>query len=686
MAVQSPYLQTSQHFENIVNSSDDAIISKTLDGIITSWNPAAEKIFGYTAQEMLGQKMLILFPHNRVDEETMILEKIARGEKVDHFKTQRRHKSGKTLEISATISPIFNREGQIIGASKIARDITEQSRAEQKILQYKSLVDSSEDGIISKSLNGIILTWNTAAQKIFGYTPEEAVGKPIHIIFPPERLQEEDKLLKTVLSGSPVRHFRTTRLHKDGRRIFVSVSLSAVYDQYGEIQGFSKIVRDLTQEIQHEQALWHDVHFDSLTGLMSRVGIKNALEDMIQISHSRERHLALVYINIRNFKAIVHQLGAEISSELLIKVAHQIKSNIRESDDAAHLHADQFAVLLQGFRGTKYIQFTIEKIKNAIESITEIANQSIAMTTTIGTALYPEDGSSFQVLSKKAEHNLQTAKISGLNFPQNFTSGTSFNKPDDFFLIQELTHAIENNQFHLVYQPIVNATNHKINKAEALIRWKHPEMGYISPAAFIPLAEKYGLIRTISRWVLQNALKDLQEFTEIYGLDFQLSINRSSYDFYDYEECVKEMRDALYEHGLCGSNLLIEVTEYSLIGNAEITQEILRAYHDLDISIALDDFGTGYSSLEYLKRYPVDIIKIDREFVNALETSNVQYHLCDGIMKIAQALNLKVVAEGVETELESQMLSDLNVDYFQGFYFSKPLEKPEFIQLLTKST
>lgn len=242
-------------FKSIVEFSDDAIISKDLNGTILSWNQSATKIFGYSAEEMIGEKMLKIFPKHLEHEEDEILRRIQNGEKLDHFRSQRLHKNGNLLDISVSISPIYDDIGNIIGASKIARDITEQVANEQRIAQFKTLVDSSEDAIISNSLDGTILTWNLAAKKIFGYSDKEIVGKSISTLFPAERIHEEDKLLQNVIAGKPIRHFRTTRLNKNQQKVYVSISISAIHNKHGEITGFSNIIRDMTEEVQQERTL-----------------------------------------------------------------------------------------------------------------------------------------------------------------------------------------------------------------------------------------------------------------------------------------------------------------------------------------------------------------------------------------------------------------------------------------------
>lgn len=660
----------------LISTSVDAIITKSLDGTVLSWNAAAARMFGYAADEMVGQKMLKIFPPERTDEEDLILAKLAQGERIEHFRTQRLGKDGRRIDISVTISPIYDGSGKVFAASKIARDITAQVRAEQQIAQYKALIDSSDDAIISKDRQGVIRTWNLAAQRIFGYTAEEAVGQHISLLFPQERLHEEEKLLKAVLSGEPVRHFRTTRLTKGGQRIFASVSLSSIKNDLGNIIGFSKIVRDLTQEIQQEQLLWQEVHFDSLTGLMSRVGIQNAVDDLIRVSQIRQRSLALVRCNIDGFAQINAKHSPAVGNQLLIKVAQTIRESVRESDDVARIHSDNFVVVLQGFTQLQSIPKAVEKLKAAIGAITEVAGQPVSLSVSMGVALYPEDGQTYATLFKNAEHSLQTARMKGRGMARFFSHFDRKDMPADFFLVQGLNNAVEHRQLYLEYQPIVDTASGRVTKAEALLRWEHPELGKVSPAVFIPLAEKYGLIRNISKWVLRQAMDDLARWTHAFGLDFQVSVNRSSHDFHDYDECHREMRDALHEFGLCGSNLIVEVTEHSLVGSTSLTEKILQSYRALGVQVALDDFGTGYSSLDYLKRYPVDYLKIDKCFVDDLAYNSVHYQLCDGIVSIAKRLGLQVVAEGVETALQAEILRGMRAEFIQGYLYSKPLRAP----------
>ena len=254
-AADLPSVMAESLFPAIIESSNDAILSKTLDGVITSWNPAATRIFGYSAEEMLGQSVLCLFPAERLGEETLILQKIARGERVDSFETVRLHKSGRPISVSVTVSPVRNAAGRIVGASKIARDITAEIDNYRQLDQFRSLVTSSFDAILTKDMKGIVRSWNPACERIFGYTAAEMVGQPIQTLIPPERLYEEQAILARIQAGERIKPLETERLRKGGERIHVSITLSPLHDAKGRIIGASKIVRDITERHRSEQRM-----------------------------------------------------------------------------------------------------------------------------------------------------------------------------------------------------------------------------------------------------------------------------------------------------------------------------------------------------------------------------------------------------------------------------------------------
>lgn len=673
-----------QKFKAIVEGSDNAIISKDLTGTILSWNPAAERIFGYSASEIVGQKIFRLIPEDRMIEEDAILEQIARGEKVAHFRTKRLHKSGRLIDISVTVSPVFSADGVVIGASKIARDITLEQKAKQDIARYKSLIENSDDAIISKTLEGIIQTWNPAAEKMFGYSAQEIIGKPITTIFPPDRYSEEERILKTVSSGEIIHHFRTTRIRKDGSSVFVSASISPITDDNGVIVGVSKIVRDISTEIANEEQIWKLANYDALTGLCNINGFTKYAESLIQLSTLRNRRFALLYFDIDHFKIYNDTYGHAFGDEVLKVLGKRIKRSLTESDELARFSSDVFVISLANYEDAQALKTRIEAIQEQLKQPFDVNDTRISLSSSIGVATFPEDDTSLSGLLQKADHALHMAKMKGKAQYRLFSSFEAKERTENYAMVQELSLAIEREQLEVYYQPIIDAQTLRICKAEALIRWKHPEFGFVAPDVFIPLAEKYGIIQQIGNWITEQALATLKDWTALFGLTFKMSINKSPFEFYDHDRSIIDIKKALHKHGLKGSNLIMEITETTLMEHSAVTSKILNSYHEIGINLAIDDFGTGYSSLSYLRHYPFNILKIDRSFVATMEVNSPDYHLCKGMIQIASDLGLEVVAEGVETDAQVALLESLGCQNYQGYYFSKPLPRIEFEALANK--
>ncbi|GEM_PF-1212009 len=407
--------QTLKQFHAIVESSDDAIISKTLTGTVTSWNKAAEKIFGYTAEEMIGQKMITVFPADRLFEEDLILAKLAKGESIEHFRTVRLHKNGQAIPMSVSISPIYNDSGEVTGASKIARDISLEVVHSQELACYKELIDSSVDAIISESLDGIIQTWNQAATELFGYTASEIIGQPITILFPPTKYKEETELTKTVREGENIKHYRTTRLHKDGSTLYVSVSVSAMHDEQGNILGFSKIIRDIQHEIENEAMIKKQANFDSLTQLRNRSSFTQYIKKLIPVTKYKQDKFALLFIDLDNFKYFNDSYGHEFGDKVLIKVSELLKQSIRHNDEVARLGGDEFVICLTGFINTQVASKVANQIIKNLNEVTSIDTIPVELTASIGCSIYPDDACCFEHMLKHADQAMYQAKEEGKN-------------------------------------------------------------------------------------------------------------------------------------------------------------------------------------------------------------------------------------------------------------------------------
>lgn len=403
-------------YQSIVNSSFDAIVCKTLDGIVLNWNPAAEKIFGYSADEMVGENMLKIFPDNKKQEEADILEKIRRGEVVNHFQTVRTHKSGRLIDVSVTISPVYDADGRIVAASKIARDITEQVKAIRISHEYQAIVESSEDAIYSLSLDGTVTSWNAGAEHIFGFSTDEILGQSVSALYDEENPQSDD-ILKAINNGESLEHYITTRKNKDGLVMNMSETVSPLQDQNGKVIGGSIIARNITHDIAEQQLIWKQANYDNLTGLANRDLFLKSLThemEMVQDSISRD-NLVLLFLDLDNFKDFNDNYGHDFGDEVLRHAADVLTKTCRNADLIARYAGDEFIILLSGEFPKKELKRFVDRLISKLNVPYPINGIDCRLSASIGIVQYPSDALTASDLLKKADQAMYAAKAAGRN-------------------------------------------------------------------------------------------------------------------------------------------------------------------------------------------------------------------------------------------------------------------------------
>ncbi len=403
-------------YQSIIDSSFDAIICKTIDGIVLSWNPAAERIFGYTADEMIGENMLNVFPDNKTHEETEILEKLRRGEVVEHFQTIRKHKSGRLIDVSITISPVYDALNTVVAASTIARDITEQVEAIRLSHEYRAIVESSEDAIYSVSLDGTITSWNTGAEHIFGFTVNDILGQPISILYDDDD-EQADHILNSITNAESLEHYKTTRKNKDARVINVSETVSPLQDQNGKIIGGSIIARDITHDIEAQQLIWKQANYDNLTGLANRELFLKSLShemEMVQDSISRDC-LVLLFLDLDNFKDFNDNYGHDFGDEVLRHAADVLSKTCRNADLIARYAGDEFIILLSGDFPKKDLKRFVDRLISKLNVPYPINGIDCRLSASIGVVQYPTDADTMSLLLKRADQAMYAAKAAGRN-------------------------------------------------------------------------------------------------------------------------------------------------------------------------------------------------------------------------------------------------------------------------------
>ena len=529
-----------------------------------------------------------------------------------------------------------------------------------------------------------VTDWNQAAECMFGFTKEEMLGR-----HPTERILLESTwatlgdIWTDMLNKKSGTRGRNKNITKDGRTILCEWYNTPLVDQEGDVIGIASLVDDITERKVSEDMIWKQANFDTLTGLPNRNMFHDRLIQEMAKADRDERPLALLLIDLDQFKEVNDTLGHDAGDLLLQEAGRRISDCVRHSDTVARLGGDEFTIILPELRDNSHIEDVAQKIIGKLEDAFQLGDEVAHISGSAGITLYPNDASDIDTLLKNADQAMYAAKDNGRNCFSYFTQSLQDSAQARRRLTNDLRSALNNNQFEVYYQPIINLKTGLISKAEALLRWHHHEHGFISPLDFIPLAEETGLIDKIGDLVLRQSIEKAKYWSNLFSNNFQVSVNLSPIQFkLDNHVFTSRWGNYLQEIGLSGQNVVVEITE-GLLLNAE--PEIIDKLHwlrDAGIQVAIDDFGTGYSSLSYLKAFDIDYLKIDKSFVSNLESNENDIALCDAIILMAHTLGLKVIAEGVETVGQKKILANAGCDFAQGYLFSRPVPADVFDEIL----
>ena len=435
---------------------------------------------------------------------------------------------------------------------------------------------------------------------------------------------------------------------------------------------------DITERTLAEAQVWQQAHFDALTGLPNRRMMQERLAQDLKKCRRDGLQLALLFIDLDHFKEVNDTLGHDRGDLLLTEAARRIQNCLREVDTVARMGGDEFTVIITELSDASHLQGILPKLLQALSASFQLGLDQVFVSASIGVTVYPTDGQEIEDLLKNADQALYVAKGAGRNRFSFFTPALQEAARLRSQLTHDLRAALIAQEFRVVYQPIVALATGAIHKAEALVRWQHPTRGLISPAEFIPVAESSGLIVEIGEWVFAQAAAQVQAWRAALHPEFQISVNKSPVQFENPNPKHTPWIEQLQAIGLPGDSIVVEITEGLLLSSSDGVVEQLLKLSDVGINISLDDFGTGYSSLSYLQRFDIDFVKIDQSFVRHLVPGSTDLVLCQAIIAMAHALGMKVVAEGVETASQADLLAAAGCDFAQGYLYSRPVSAPEF--------
>jgi len=451
------------------------------------------------------------------------------------------------------------------------------------------------------------------------------------------------------------------------------------------IEQFAHIASIAIEREMANQLIWRQANFDTLTGLPNRNLMIDHLELAISSADREKEKVAVIFLDLDNFKDINDTLGHDVGDKLLVECATRIKQCLRADDTVSRLGGDEFIIILNSVKkGLSSIEKVIQKLLEAIATPFTLEFERVHTSASLGVTLYPDDAHDVKSLLKNADQAMYGAKNQGKNSYQYYTHDMQEAAIKRITLLNDLRYAIKNNELFIEYQPISCFNTNKVVKAEALLRWQHPTKGRVPPDEFIPLAEESGLIIEISNWVFNEVCTNVKQWQAAYRRELQVSINTSPSHYFNLETNITEWLNSLLERGISARSIMLEVTENLLMEANDMVSKKLFQFRQAGVDIALDDFGTGFSSISYLKKFPTDIIKIDKSFVKSMTDVSNDKVLCEAIIVMAKKLGIKVVAEGVETKEQFTILKKMGCDYAQGYLIAKPLGRADFEAFLEK--
>ncbi len=538
------------------------------------------------------------------------------------------------------------------------------------------IVESSNDAIFSVSLDDIITSWNKGAEKIFGFSAREIIGRQIFTLMPQERYSERSHIVRAILKGEELEHFETARLRKDGSQIYVSLTTSAILAADGRIIGNSVIARDVTERRQMEEIIQHQAHHDTLTDLPNRQLFMDFLERELAQARRNDARVALLFLDLNGFKQINDTMGHSCGDRLLQEVAHRLRACVRESDTVARLGGDEFTVLMPDLSHTHDVGIVLRKILGVFEKPFMIDDVAVDTSTSIGVCLFPDDGEHSEELIKKADIAMYDAKGSGKNAYQFYNAEINDRTMKRQQMEGFLRQAVGKGELELLFQPLLCSDTRIIVGAEALLRWRHPEQGLLAPDQFLTIAEDSGDIVPIGEWVIRNACDQARLWNEK-GYPLSISVNLSNRQFHQ-SNLAERTALILAETGLKPQQLEFDVTEQTIMADIDFSLRSMRALTDMGVTLAIDNFGCGSSSLQWIKKMPMHRIKIDKSFIKNMLSEPDDLAVVNAVIAMSHNLRMEVVANGVETKEQLAVIQQSGCDQFQGYVISAPLPPLEF--------
>lgn len=671
--------EANDDLHNVLDSIEKAVVVIDSRLRINRYNEASKKFFNIGFADAVQpnlSSLAIEFSYEKLI--SHIQQVIATGQSIQNkFKKQEQH-------YELTIYPYRSRHTEnITGAVLTIQDITGQCLAEQQIRLAASVFEAANEAIVITDMNNQIMSINPSFTRITGYEKEEAIGKNPSILSSGRQQAQFYKNMWKSMEKTGKWQGEIWNKRKDGTVYPEWLSISALKDETGKVVRHIGIFTDISASFKDRQMIIRQANYDVLTKLPNRNLFYDRLKQAMLNARRTQKLVGLMFIDLDGFKDINDALGHSQGDIVLQRIARRMVSVFREADTIARFGGDEFTVLVSDLESENDIIPTVEKILEAIQVPIAVNHHELTVTASVGVALFPNDGEDVETLLKHADSAMYTAKAEGRNAYRFFTPAMHEKAMKQHSIANDIKNALKYNQLTVFYQPVYNLHCNRIVGAEALIRWQHPVRGYISPADFIPVAENLNLISPIGEFVLDQACRFMAGLNKDLDDPLSIAVNFSSLQFVP-GNCADKWIRIITNSGIDLNNVVVEITESLMMNHQDHYIQQLQMLRRHGIKIALDDFGTGFSSLSYLKKLPVDILKIDQSFIRDVLVDSSDAALVETIIAIAKSFSLELIAEGVEEKGQADFLIARNCQCAQGYFYSKPVPEEHFKNLALK--
>ena len=565
-------------------------------------------------------------------------------------------------------------------------DITAHKAQQIQVKLAAQVFSQGREGIMVTDAQRAIVLVNQAFTNISGFSQDDLVGKNPKVLSSGRQTPEFFQSIWQDVNQLGSWQGEVWNLRKDGTEYLEWLTISVVRDAQGTICNYVGTSSDISEQFAARERITWLSHFDALTGLPNRTLFMDRLGSEWRRAQRSGLKVAVLLLDLDHFKAINDAMGHEQGDSLLVEAARRIRACVRESDTVARMGGDEFAIIVSEIDELRTVDKIVQNLLEALAQPYSLKEVSSYVSASLGVSLFPGDADDIEGLLGAADQAMYAAKAAGRNRFSFFTPDLQQSAQNHMWLANELRVALKSGQFWLAFQPIVDLATGRVHKAEAMLRWQHPVRGLISPAEFIPIAETSGLIVEIGEWVFAAAAAQVKLCRSQFHSDFQISVNKSPVQFHRAALCSMSWPQQLEAMGLGANSIVVEITEGVLLDSSQGVDEQLVELRAGGIQVSLDDFGTGYSSMAYLQKHDIDFVKIDQSFVRNLSAGSKQLALCEAIVVMAHKLGIKVIAEGIETNEQLELLRLAGCEYGQGYLFARPMPAHEFALFLAQGS